>query len=245
MEGKQFGLYRHLNADGSSKDWAIRVDGDTFTTRWGKTGHRLPQSKTKRTAKSDPVCSGLIRSKEAKGYRFVGNVLIDGDGNVRFPSRPPATVAEPETGVEEAIYWRIRIGRTLDGEAVAAFRRAAHAKLLCVEPFAPPRNDGGPFIDGWPVHGNSQAGQLNPGHGVMPLLYLMALKRSAPPGMAVSIASEDEVEISDNPKLEARALKFFGADLESVREAAEALELMQKRIDFSKLEIDLPDFSAV
>jgi len=247
MEGKWFALYRHRNADGSSKDWAVCVESQTFTTRWGKTGARLSQSKTKPRLADDPLCSRLIHSKEAKGYRLVGDARIDGDGIARAPSSPPAEPAEPDSRDEDCIYWRIRIAKVLDADVYAAFRRVSHEKLLCLEPFASLGAYGEPSIDGWPVpsEGNNPAGQLNPGHGVLPLLYLMALKRSAPPGITVSIASEDEVDISDNPKLEARALKFFGAGLESVREAAEALGLMQKRIDFSKLEIDLPDFSAV
>ena len=68
-------LFRHRNADGSFKDWAVRTshpDG-TMSTRWGKTAARLPGFSTRSGVRQ----ADIERAKQAKGYVFVAEVDID------------------------------------------------------------------------------------------------------------------------------------------------------------------------
>ncbi len=64
----------------------------------------------------------------------------------------------------------------------------------------------------------------------------MGLKKSAPEGLAVYLTHEDQVEISYNIKMETEALRFFDSDLESVRQVAEMLGLIDKRLDIANIE---------
>jgi hypothetical protein len=104
-------LYRHRNSDGSSKDWAVRSNPDSsITTRWGKTASCLPGVSNRRGVRQVDI----ERQKQAKGYVFVGEVEIDGDGNVVFPGKTlPATQSlksDPEpvpTPMVKALYWTI------------------------------------------------------------------------------------------------------------------------------------------
>jgi len=86
----RYELYRYQNPDGSSKDWAIRDNGDgTYTKRWGKTGTRL---QSKDFVLNDP--DNFWREKQAKerkGYIPVGKFFIDNDGNLS--TVPPASLA--------------------------------------------------------------------------------------------------------------------------------------------------------
>ncbi len=87
------------------------------------------------------------------------------------------------------------------------------------------------------------SGQLRQENGVAPLLFLMAIKRVAPAWARLSLSSEDGVEITEQIRNESSILEFFGESLESVRQAAEDLGLVEKRLDLSLIETDLPDFS--
>ena len=60
-------LYRCIREDGTSKDWALRINPDgTITTRWGRTGRKLINIQTRN------VDSEILkRSKAKKGYGWV------------------------------------------------------------------------------------------------------------------------------------------------------------------------------
>jgi hypothetical protein len=78
------------------------------------------------------------------------------------------------------------------------------------------------------------SGQIRQGHGVIPLLFLMALRQSELDDVQIGIAGEEALEIGDL-KAEPELLAWFGTDLESVRPLAEALELVQPRINLTTL----------
>jgi hypothetical protein len=56
------------------------------------------------------------------------------------------------------------------------------------------------------------------------------------------LSHEDGVEISNKLKLESKALSFFDTDLETVRPVAEALGLLEKRLDLSAVATSQDDF---
>jgi len=83
---------------------------------------------------------------------------------------------------------------------------------------------------------------LSKENGVASLLLLMVLKKNAPEGITVSLSHEDGVEISDHLKLETEALSFFDADLESIRQIAEEMGLLVKRVDLTMIAPEQEDF---
>lgn len=204
----EFELYRYTHADGSSKDWAIRLNGDgSFTTRWGRTGSRLPQDNTKPLRHPDEV-HHLKQAKRRKGYELIGRVEIDNSGNLLTPVKGVTPATQPV---------RPRIKASGDIEESSRW-------------------------DGWQqlidlTEGDQLAelsGQIRQGRGVIPLLFLMALRQSALDDVQIGIAGEEAREIGDL-KAEHELLAWFGTDLESVRPMAEALELLQPRINLTTL----------
>ena len=84
---KPFQLYSFLNSDGSSKTWGVRFNGDgSFTSIWGKTGAKM-SSKTKGIGAQDDV-QKLIRSKQRKGYEYLGGSFYMGDDGKVVTSPP-------------------------------------------------------------------------------------------------------------------------------------------------------------
>jgi hypothetical protein len=79
-------------------------------------------------------------------------------------------------------------------------------------------------------------------NGVNALLLLLAMKKSAPNTIGVSLSHEDSVEITDQLKSESLALSFFDTDLEAVRPLAQELKLLDKRIDLSTVDSEVEDF---
>ena len=239
-------LYRYRNQDGSSKDWAVCANADgTYTTRWGKTGSKL-QSKT---FKNMLPMQDHIRSKTNKGYTYVGKVDIDDSGhvqNISSESQAPTTTAsiDPHPTQETlCIYWRIKVlPSILNGPAVHLLKGFATGYAVSILKAYPGcswvekvRNGHGDFV-------KPGAGSLLKEHGVFSLLLIMALKKVAPEGITISLSHEDGVEISCQLKMESQALSFFDTDLESVRSIAEAIGLLEKRLDLSMVETELDDF---
>ena len=242
MPGK-YTLYRFTNKDGSSKDWAVRSNGDgTYTSRWGKTGARL-QSKT--FQKMTPM-NDHIREKTNKGYKLIGNIFIDHNGkagDISLASLGPVGEDPHPTQESLCIYWRIKmLPAILNSPAVPflkGFACGCAQSLLRVFPdsswLGNVKSGHGDFV-------KPQAGQLLPEHGAGPLLLLMALKKNAADGITISLSHEDGVEISDQLKMESQALSFFDTDLESVRSVAEEIGLLDKRLDLSLVVTELEDF---
>lgn len=243
----QYELYRYQNPDGSSKDWAIRDNGNgTYTKRWGKTGTRL-QSKDFQLRFPNQVWKES-RDKERKGYTPFGLTFIDDDGKVTtLPPASPAPVADSPIQEQEdpRIYWRIKIPDKLVGKPVLEFFRGQ------VRAFAQAVIEAYPSCE-WVIAINSryrdisfvksEAGSFLKEDGVGPLLLLMALKKAAPDGISIALSHDDNVEISHKLKLEGQALSFFGSDLESVRETAEMIGLLDKRLDLAMVESNVGNY---
>jgi hypothetical protein len=240
----QYELYRFTNRDGTTKDWAVRANGDgSYTSRWGKTGVRL-QSKT---FQNMLPMQDHIREKTNKGYKLIGMVFIDDDGKVSHvpPASPSKPIGQDPHPTQETlcIYWRIKIlPSILNGPAVPFLKGFATGyadSILKVYPgcswVEKVRKGHGDFV-------KPGAGSLLKEHGIGSLMLIMALKKVAPDGITISLSHEDGVEISDQLKLESQALSFFDTDLESVRSIAEAIGLLEKRLDLSMVETELDDF---
>jgi hypothetical protein len=236
---EEYDLYRFTHPDGSGKDWAIRRNTDgSITTRWGRTGPTLPQVGTRHQDKI-----ALENAKRRKGYVHVGKVLIDDHGRLQSfkndaqgepaPSQPAAR--------KEAIYWRIKIGKSAMREQLLEWGNAVTgAANQLGTAFGLDRSDPADFEPGVIAHwripgtGASGAGQIGLDQGVVPLLVLMAMKKLAPDDAGVSLATEDGIEIGTDLKKETRVLEGFGTDLESVRPMAEALGLLPPRIHLAE-----------
>jgi hypothetical protein len=245
MSNRQYELFRYRNPDGSSKDWAIRINGDgTYTKRWGKTGTRL-------TAKDFPMSHPddvhtEKRGKLNKGYQSLGMCFIDDDGNIS--TIPPASSKpageDPQPTQEDArIYWRIKMLSSVNSATVAFLKGTATGYAIAVLRAYPDCTWVEKVKDG---HGDlikPGAGSLLKENGVGSLLLLMALKKKgAPSGVTISLSREDGIEISDQLKLESQALSFFDTDLEFVRSLAESIDLLDKRLDLSTVETFVDDF---
>jgi predicted DNA-binding WGR domain protein len=236
----EFELYRYTHADGSSKDWAIRLNGDgSFTTRWGRTGSRLPQDNTKPLRHLDEV-HHLKQAKRRKGYELIGRVQIDHAGNLLTPVQGVTPATPPVRPRIKAIYWTIELinpGKRAVRDQLGNRVQALIGLIQAAGDVAVSSR-----WDGWrqliDLTENDQlaelSGQIRQGHGVIPLLFLMALRQSALDDMQIGIAGEEAREIGDL-KAEHELLAWLGSDLEAVRPLAEALGLLQPRINLTTL----------
>lgn len=239
---QRYQLYRHPN-DGSPKDWALRVEGDQLETRWGSTDVRLTHAK-RRALRYANEGNDLAQQKQGKGYRRVGEVWIDAEGFlIRESQVPPSVRTGPAQ--EPALYWRMAYPATLDAGARLGLLEVMRRFADALSPWTAVSglNQGSIQIGDWRAPAQGQAGKLERRHGVWPFLWMMALKRLAPHGLRVTLATDDSVASGGDLKQADDALGFFGTDLESVRPAAEALGLLERRIDFSEIDTDAPDFS--
>ncbi len=236
---EEYDLYRFTHPDGSSKDWAIRRNADgRITTRWGPTGPTLPQTSTRRQDKI-----ALENAKRRKGYVYVGKVLIDDHGKIRSfknDAQDERVPSQPEAR-KEAIYWRIKIGKSATREQLLEWSNTVTGAVNRLgTAFGLDRSDPADFepgaIDHWQIPGTgaSGAGQIGLDQGVVPLLVLMAMKKLAPDDASISLATEDGIEIGTDLRKETSVLEGFGADLESVRPMAEALRLLPPRIPLAE-----------
>ncbi|MDO9104706.1 MAG: hypothetical protein Q7U57_07065 [Methylovulum sp.] len=244
MSGNQYELYRFTHSDGTTKDWAVRANRDgSYTSRWGKTGTRL-QSKT---FQNMLPMQDHIREKTNKGYKLIGMVFIDDDGKV---SRvPPASSSKPmgkaphQTQESLHIYWRIKIQNAVLTSPELPFLKGKSAafSVSILQEF-PDCSWVKNVAEGHGDFIQTGAGFLTKEHGVGSLLLLMALKKHAPEGIAITMSHEDGLEISDHVNFETEALSFFDSNLESIRPLAEDLELLVKKIDLSTIESSYDDY---
>ena len=234
-------LYRHRNRDGSSKDWAVKTNPDgSITTRWGKTAARLPGVSTRRGVRQFDI----EREKQAKGYVFVAEVGIDSEGNVFLPGQ---VMPEPQPPPVGALYWHIECRANPDtGMAVVnEIRRLLSViQSLSGNETLPDQSWAGwqqlldlsvnaePFV---------QSGQIKQAHGVLPWLFLMALKHKALDGVEIGIATESSREVSVDLKAEQDVLDFFGTDLDNIRPIAERLDLLKPRLNLASALADTDD----
>lgn len=247
-------LYRHRNTDGSSKDWAVRSNPDgSITTRWGKTASKLPGVSNRRGVRQFDIET----QKQAKGYVFVAEVDIDGDGNVVFPGKTSATPSQlPESDANpvsepapliEALYW------TIDCHAKQAVRVDLGIEVRrligVIQSVSDQHSKPEQNWDGWQQWINATlnaetfelSGQIKSAHGILPWLFLLALKAKGFKGVEIDIATETARDLSVDLKVEQDVLAFFGTDLESIRETAEVLGLLKPRLNLAAAMSDTDD----
>lgn len=240
-------LFRYRNSDGSSKDWAIITNADgSISTRWGKTASRLPSINTRTGIRQ----LDIERQKQAKGYVFVGEVEIDGDGNIRLPRTVPITPTSsipPQAIAVDKLYWHVDC-------------RAGHATLLDMgialrrwqgdlEAWSQAYGLAASNWSGWQRLMDASlgeeafdlSGQIHREHEVLPWLWLMALKQAAFPGVSVGIATENGRDVSANLKAETEVLALFDTDVEAIRPLAESLGLLKPRLDLALAMSDQTD----
>jgi hypothetical protein len=85
------------------------------------------------------------------------------------------------------------------------------------------------------------SGQIKSAHGVLPWLYLLALKTKGFKGVAIDIATETARNLSVDLKVEQEVLAFFGTDLDSIRDTAEVLGLLKPRLNLAAAMSDTDD----
>jgi hypothetical protein len=245
-------LYRHRNPDGSSKDWAVRSNSDgSITTRWGKTASCLPGVSNRSGVRKFDI----EKQKQAKGYMLVGEVDIDVNGNVVFPGNASATQSQgPEPDPEplptppvESLYWTIecRAKQAVRVDLGLEVRRLIGAIQALSDDHATPElewNGWQQFID---ATLNAEvfelSGQIKSAHGVLPWLFLLALKHQGFKGVDIDIATETARDLSVDLKAEQDVLAFFGIDLDSIRDTAEILGLLKPRLNLAAAMSDTDD----
>jgi len=245
-------LFRYRNSDGSSKDWAVTTNADgSISTRWGKTASRLPSINTRTGIRQYDI----ERQKQTKGYVFVGEVDIDVNGNVRFPdtsstiapSVPEATtIPSPPVRVDK-LYWHVDC---CAGQATLLDMRLALRRWLGdLEAWSQAQGLAVSDWSGWQRLIDASlgdeafdlSGQIHREHGVLPWLWLMALKQAAFPGVSVGIATESCRDVSADLKAEADVLALFETDIEVLRPLAESLGLLKPRLDLALAMADQTD----
>ncbi|WP_026600460.1 hypothetical protein [Methylomonas sp. 11b] len=248
-------LYRHRNSDGSSKDWAVRSNSDgSITTRWGKTADSLPGVSNRYGVKQ----LDIERQKQTKGYVLVGAVDIDVNGKVVFPSKtsvntsqkPPEPDATPEfvpTPPVEALYWTIdcHAKQSIRVELGIEVRRLIGVIQTVSDHQPKPKQD----WDGWQQWIDATlnaetfelSGQIKSVNGVLPWLFLLALKAKSFKGVEIDIATETARDLSVDLKVEQEVLAFFGTDLDSIRDTAEVLGLLKPRLNLAAAMSDTDD----
>jgi hypothetical protein len=228
-------LYRYRHSDGRSKDWAVRVNADgTITTRWGRTASRLPGVSTRRGVR----LFDIEKQKQAKGYVFVAEVDIDSEGHVLFPE--PAK-PDPSATLGGALYWHIdcRASQEVCMALASEIRRLIDVIQSLSDNAVMPN----PIQEDWQRLSDlalgaepfSQSGQIRPAHGILPWLFLMALKQQGFAGVEIGIATESNREVSADLKVEQDVLDFFGTDLDRIRGAAEMLGLLKPRLNLASV----------
>ncbi|MBD9362292.1 hypothetical protein [Methylomonas fluvii] len=239
-------LYRHRNSDGSSKDWAVRSNSDgSITTRWGKTASCLPGVSNRSGVRQFDI----EKQKQAKGYVLVAEVEIDGDGNVVFPgnaSATPSPLPEPDSNPElvptppvEVLYW------TIDCHAKQPVRVELGIEVRrligVIQSVSDQQSKPEKYWDGWQQFIDATlnaetfelSGQIKSVHGVLPWLFLLALKAKGFKGVEIDIATETARDLSVDLKAEQDVLVFFGTGLDSIRDTAEVLGLLKPRLNLA------------
>lgn len=247
-------LYRHRNTDGSSKDWAVRSNSDgSITTRWGKTADTLPGVSNRYGVKQHDI----EKQKQAKGYVLVGDVDIDVNGNVVFPGKTSAKPSQwPESDENpvsvpappvEALYWTIdcHAKQTVRVELGIEVRRLIGVIHSVSDQHSKPEKD----WDGWQLWIDATlnaepfelSGQIKSAHGVLPWLFLLALKSIGFTGVDIAMATETARDLSVDLKAEQDVLAFCGTDLDSIRGTAEVLGLLKPRLNLAAAMSDTDD----
>ncbi|MCQ8130044.1 hypothetical protein [Methylomonas rivi] len=246
-------LFRYRNSDGSSKDWAVKSNPDgSITTRWGKTASKLPGVSHRNGVRQFDI----EKQKQTKGYVFVGEVEIDGEGNVVFPGKtsalsqmpgPDSNLAPVPTPPVEALYWTVdcRAERAVRVDLGIEVRRLIGVIQSVSDQQSKPQQD----WDGWQQWLDATlnaetfelSGQIKSVQGVLPWLFLLTLKSKGFKGVEIAMATETARDLSVDLKVEQDVLAFFGTDLDSIRETAEVLGLLKPRLNLAVAMSDTDD----
>ena len=246
-------LFRKRNSDGSTKDWAIRTNTDgSITTRWGKTSPCLAGTCIRDGLRQE----ALTKQKLAKGYVFVAEVEIDNFGNVTYPAQTEPEQSQSLPGLTsvpiEALYWHIDCKAT--PVVCVAFGIELRRLMGNIQFLQAQSQDCDQTQDqvweGWqPLlaltlspEPFTQSGQIKLNHGILPWLFVLALKHKGFVGIEIDMVTENSREISTDLKAEQEVLAFFGADLEAIRTTAEILGLLKPRINLALAMNDAEDY---
>ncbi|MFZ4703798.1 MAG: hypothetical protein ACOYMG_27455 [Candidatus Methylumidiphilus sp.] len=224
MTTSAFEMYRFYHEDGSSKDWAVRNNGDgTVTTRWGPTASALPSSSTRRKS-----AHALIGEKMGKGYLHMGTFEIDENGQILSHPLSSSQRQTAQAQVETKIYWRIK-PPAIDDVA----RSGLASQVASLNALWP--------IDGWQgmpaieklckrISARSASGQIAKEDSIQPVLWLMALKSRLD---YVHMSDEAGIDISTDIIAETGVLSFFETDIATIRPLAEKIGLLRARINIA------------
>jgi len=73
-----FALYRYTHPDGSAKEWAWGAVGERIVVRWGRAGQLVQRALYPHSQRRTVIRRAA--AKAAKGYCYVGQVVIDANG---------------------------------------------------------------------------------------------------------------------------------------------------------------------
>ena len=208
----RYELYRCIREDGTSKDWAVRINPDgSITTRWGRTGKKLINIQTR---KVDLIA--LKRSKSKKGYARIGTCDIDALGQI-VPEGPSDDMSE-----SPVFRWQLAFGARCSSEELDAWREGVLQTL----------HDRGVELEADQLPDTHQSGS-----GVIlcdelaRLLGLLLLKQRTPIDVHFSLRTANHQEVAPDLQDLAQLLEPLGTDLSSIRPLAESLGLLAPRID--------------
>lgn len=209
-------LYRCIREDGTSKDWAVRINPDgTITTRWGRTGRKLINIQTRN------VDSEILkRSKAKKGYAWVGIFEIDALGRIEEKGHCDIRHDVPPT--HPTIRWQLLFGSLVDGSDLKKWKSDVLSTLLCHQITL---NE-----NLLPTTDCSGAGFIRCDDAAL-LLALLMLRDRAPSGVRFMLKSADNQSFGLDLQTASEWLVALGKDHLEIRPLAEALGLMKPRLD--------------
>jgi len=209
-------LYRCIREDGTSKDWAVRINPDgSITTRWGRTGKKLINIQTR---KVDLIA--LKRSKSKKGYARIGTCEIDALGQI-VPEEPSDDMSE--CLIEKPVFrWQLAFGARCSNEELNAWRDGVLQTL----------HDRGVELEADQLPDTHQSGAVVIlCDELARLLGLLLLKQRTPIDVRFSLRTDNHQEVVPDPQDLAQLLEPLGTHLPTIRPLAESLVLLTPRID--------------
>ena len=209
-------LYRCIREDGTSKDWAVRINPDgSITTRWGRTGKKLINIQTREVA-----LQALKRSKSKKGYSWIGIYEIDVLGQLKEIGHcDSGHIVQPST---LSIHWQLALGIEANGRELNAWRQSVLLSL----------HDCGIRLDDKTLPDSEVSGLgLIICEEVTLLLGLILMKHRTPAGVRFTLRTTDHYENHSNLQGSFHLLERLGTDLPAIRPLAESLGLLAPKID--------------
>jgi hypothetical protein len=209
-------LYRCIREDGTSKDWAVRINPDgTITTRWGRTGKKLINIQTRKVD-----LTALKRSKSKKGYFWVGTYEIDVLGRINCEGHCD-TGHIVQTSIP-SIHWQLALGGHVSERDLIGWHEGVISTL----------HDRGLDLDSdsLPESQVSGIGVISCSDVAL-LLGLLLMKQRTPHGVRFTLRTPDNREIEPDLHRVTHLLEALGIDLPSIRPLAESLGILAPRLD--------------